>query len=151
MPPRADTEATLRLALERFDAGDVQGLDALLAPDFLHTGNPLFHRESEDERFASLAARMASFDEHDITTTSRLVNLEQVTETVFVATMVLHAESSSRKGFSMLAGVLISFDELGRIDHIHTHDTPAAARVAAGEGCCEAHRLRVAARAADAA
>lgn len=149
MAAGTDNAATLRLALQHFDAGDVAALDALLAPDFLHSGNPLFRRDEEEgDTFDTLSERMASFAEHGITTTSRLIGVEEVAPELYVATMALHAETADHEGFSMLAGVLISFDEAGRIDHIHTHDTPATARAAAAEGCCEAHRRQVVRRAA---
>lgn len=147
MPPAADHAETLRVALERFAAGDAEQADALLAPDVVYCGHPLFHRDGEDERFHTLGARLASFEEHGITANARVIGVEQVGPAAFVATMALHTETAEHEGFSMLAGSFISFDDAGRIDHIHTHDTPAAARAAAAEGCCEAHRLQVARRA----
>lgn len=142
--PRGDA-ARLQRAFEAFAAGDPEPLDALRAPGFLHTGNPLFHRDGEPARFASMTERLASFDAHGVSATARLIALERVSDGVFVATTALHTEARQGSGISMLAGVLVSFDAEGRIDHIHTYDTPELARSAAAEGCCEAHRRNLAA------
>lgn len=142
MPGPGDIAERLRDALEGFCAADYEPLDAMLAPDFVHTANPLFHREDEARTFRTISERMTSFAERGITTRSRIVAIEEVSGTVFVATMALSSTTPSGEGMSMLAGVVVLFDADGRITHIHAYDTPAAARAAAGAGCCDAHRRR---------
>lgn len=134
--------AVLRDAFEAFAAGDPGEIDALLSPAFLHVGNPLFHRDDEPRDFATMTERVRSLEEHGMQASSRLIEIERVSDTAFVATTVLHTENAAGEGISMLAGVVVTVDDLDRIDHLHTYDTPAAARRAAATGCCAAHRER---------
>lgn len=136
----SDNAATMRLAMEEFCAGDFAAFDARLASDFVHTANPLFHREDEAPQFSSISERMASFAARGITARSRLVGIEALRPDAFVATMSLSSETPTGEGMSMLAGVVVTFDRAGRINHVHTYDTPGAARAAAATGCCDAHR-----------